>query len=83
LVKFTSQNLLTISPNPASDFITVYSSRNTLNLHLYDVAGKRVLLHKLTDGSAQINISKFAKGIYTLVAEKDGLTLESSKIVKQ
>lgn len=31
----------------------------------------------------EVNISRFAKGIYTIVAERNGITIETNKIVKQ
>ncbi len=75
--------ILTISPNPASDFIKIYSSKNMLNLKVYDASGKKMVSQRLTNGYTQINISRFAKGMYTITAESDGVTMETSKIMKQ
>ncbi len=83
LIKFTSKSILTITPNPATNFINVYSSENTFNIHIYDVSGKKLLSQKIINGSAQVNISSFSKGIYTLVAENKGVTIETKKIIKQ
>ncbi|MEP6594344.1 MAG: DUF4331 family protein [Ginsengibacter sp.] len=83
LIMFTSKNILTISPNPATNNIRIYSSEVSLNIHLYDVNGKKLMSQKLTAGYIQFNISRFAKGVYSIVAEKNGVTIETSKIVKQ
>ncbi|MEO6455027.1 MAG: DUF4331 family protein [Ginsengibacter sp.] len=83
LVKFTSTTILTISPNPASDYINIYSTQNLLNIHIYDMNGKKMLSQRLTDGSAKINVSRFSKGVYTIVAENNGVKIQTTKIVKQ
>lgn len=83
LVKFTSANILTVTPNPANGYIKVYSSQNNLNVHIFDGAGKKVATQMLTNGYIQFNISHLSKGVYTVVAENDGKKVETTRIVKQ
>jgi hypothetical protein len=82
MVKF-GKNILTITPNPATSFIKVFSSQSPLNISVFDQSGKKVASHMLTDGMLQINISGLAKGSYTIVAGKDGQRLETTRIIKQ
>ncbi len=83
LVKFSSKNTLTILPNPATDFIKVYSDQSSLNIHLYDDQGRKLASKQLSNGSVEIDIRNFAKGVYIIVAESKGITVETTKIVKQ
>lgn len=83
LIRFNANNILTITPNPATDFIRVYSTKTRVNIYIVDGAGKRVASQVITDGNAEFNISQFARGTYIVVAESDGVRLETKKIVKQ
>lgn len=83
LVKFTSQTLITVTPNPASNFIKVYTTQMPLTVHLYDAGGRKMVSQLITDGAGQINISRFNRGTYILVAESNGVRIETKKIVKQ
>lgn len=74
---------LSVFPNPATSIVNVKSQLNaTLNLKLYDVFGKVVLILDSEDDLTTINISHLANGVYFLNAstkEKSG----SFKIVKE
>lgn len=83
LVKFTGKNVLTITPNPASSFVKVYSSASPLNINIYDQSGRKVASQVLTNGMVQFNISGLAKGTYTVVADSKGERIETKQIVKQ
>ena len=83
LVKFTGNNVMTITPNPASNFIKVYATQSPLNISIFDQGGKKMASHVLTNGMIQINISGLAKGAYTIVADSQGERVETKRIVKQ
>ncbi len=83
LIKFTSKTILTITPNPTSNFIKIYSSQPSINVNLYDANGKKLMSQKVTDGITTMDLSRFAKGVYTIVAERNGVTIETNRIVKQ
>lgn len=83
LVKFTSQTLITVTPNPASNFIKVYTTQMPLSVHLYDAGGRKMTSQVITNGAGEINISRFNRGSYILVAESNGVRIETKKIVKQ
>ncbi len=83
LVKFSNNNILTITPNPARNFIRVYSTQSPINVRIMDASGKRMASQILTDGNVEFNISQFARGAYIVVAESNGQRLETKKIIKQ
>ncbi|MBC7650812.1 MAG: DUF4331 family protein [Deinococcales bacterium] len=82
-VKFDTKNIITVTPNPATNFININSSQSNLNIGLYDANGKKVAAKLLTNGTAQIDISNLSKGTYIVIAESDGITIATKKIVKQ
>ncbi len=82
IVTFTPENTISISPNPASDFIRINSSQYPLSVTIYDAMGRRMTSQVLTDGTGQINISRYPKGTYMLVAESKGVKVVNRKIIK-
>ncbi len=82
-VKFEVKTSITVTPNPASNFVRVYAADNNVTVNLFDGSGKRLASKALTNGSVEFNISNYSKGTYYVVAEKNGVRLESKKIVKQ
>ncbi len=84
LVTFDNKTLLTIAPNPATDFVKIYSSsQEPIIVNLFDNSGKRVLSKTITNGTVEIDLRSLPSGVYTAIAgEKDKKT-ESIKIVKQ
>ena len=62
-----SGNSASVYPNPASDFITVKSTSNTLeSIRIVDTYGREVMLKEVADFSdpVQLDISELATGIY-------------------
>jgi hypothetical protein len=82
LLRFNSSNVITITPNPASNFIRVYSKLPRLTVNLFDASGKRMASKVITNGSGEINISRLAKGTYLVVAENEGVRIETKRIIK-
>ena len=82
-VRFDEVKAISIAPNPTSDFVRIYSPQSTLQVYLYDQSGRRLMMRTLTNGFAELNVSTLPKGIYTVVAESNGVRVESTKIVKQ
>ena len=88
LLKLTGSGLITYSiyPNPASDVIMV--SGNDLSagkkiLTLSDARGIKVLEQPMTGNAQQINVGKFAAGIYFIRLIKDGHIEYTQKIIIQ
>ena len=82
-IKFNSNNVITVLPNPATDFIKVYSKKPNVQVTVFDVSGKRMLSQMVTDGMGEFNISRLARGTYTVIADSNGERIDTKKIVKQ
>ena len=83
LVKFSGNNIFTVTPNPAVNLVKVFSEKTGFFIHLYDQVGKRIKSQLVINGVSEIDISKLPKGVYVLVAEKDGVQMEARQIIKQ
>ncbi|HMH23903.1 MAG TPA: choice-of-anchor J domain-containing protein [Puia sp.] len=71
-VDFSSQTTIRISPNPAHATVTirVANARDAVNIQILDFSG-RVMKQLITTAGTQdipVDISKFARGIYTVKA---------------
>ncbi|TDH28886.1 DUF4331 domain-containing protein [Segetibacter sp. 3557_3] len=82
MINFSAKSMLTIAPNPATDYFNVYTKEQGINISLLDNSGKRMASKVITSGSAQFDISRFAKGMYMIVAERNGVRVETIKVVK-
>lgn len=82
-VRFDEISAISISPNPASSSIRVYAPQKDLQVYLFDQSGKRLMVKQLNNGFVELNIASLPKGVYTVVAENNGVRVESTKIVKQ
>jgi hypothetical protein len=69
-----------ISPNPASDYITIQSEFKNLNYELYDFSGKTILNGKV---NSKIDVSQLESGIYFLRIFQDNVVIQTQKIVKE
>ena len=83
LLKVNNQNLqslVTISPNPASDFISINTQNNVAFKHaeVIDLTGKKV-----AEGRDNINIQKLPKGVYVVNIILDNGEKVSKKIIKK
>ena len=76
-------NVLSISPNPATSYISITSTIPNIQISIYDATGRKMLVQQMTGSSQQIPVSSFAKGIYTVVAQDKGVMIDSKKIVIQ
>jgi len=83
VIKFTPDNTLTVSPNPAVGYINISTSMSNLQVYIYDVTGRKVATALLNNSSTQVSTSSLAKGLYTVVAESNGVKVSEKKIVVQ
>jgi hypothetical protein len=71
-----------VYPNPATDYITIESSKPNIDaIEMYDISGKRILFKdfKSPQNSAKVNLN-LSPGIY-LLKIKSGGEIKSSKII--
>ena len=82
-VKFAAKDIISIFPNPASHYINVTSLQGSLDVFIYNAAGKQLASKSNESGTVRFDISSLAKGTYLIVAKANGQTIETKKIVKQ
>lgn len=77
----SSSSFISLSPNPAADFVNLHllsSKRGTANYTVYDVSGRRMMRHEMgmvsADHIERIDVSSLDRGIYFVeVSSPDGL----------
>jgi hypothetical protein len=66
---FGQADAVLVTPNPASSFVNVYMSKNTNSVSqivVTDINGKLVERISTADQLYQINVSRYAKGMYVI-----------------
>ncbi len=76
--EFTADSKFKISPNPATDFITINDEIEKISI--YTIDGKKIDLQKT---NINIDISKLTKGIYLIIGENKNGTISKTKLIKQ
>ncbi len=82
-VKFIAKSIISITPNPVTNVISVTATQSNLEIRVYDATGRLVAAKMLNSNRTDINASSFAKGLYTVVAISNGKKVDSKKVVKQ
>lgn len=86
ILNIGSGNYLSISPNPASDFIVIRHNlpgNNVINIGLYDLNGKKMLSRNNVRDGDRVAISTFARSVYVLkLYDSSGKIIGSTKIFK-
>ncbi len=59
-----SDDILSIYPNPADQFITIEIETSTQEIQIWDVTGKIIFSEKNYGGNIKIDVSSFVEGIY-------------------
>ncbi len=60
------KNKVTISPNPAREYIVIGNLKENTKFEIYDLTGKKLNENELGATNNQINISDLAVGTYLL-----------------
>ncbi|WP_462252133.1 T9SS type A sorting domain-containing protein [Ferruginibacter sp.] len=81
-LNFDKQQLFSVSPNPAHNFIVLKNANDNSIAKIIDVAGKVQLQQKTKPGTNEINISHLAAGIY-LVQLISGIEITTVKFIKE
>ncbi len=58
------QNIITISPNPADNQITLEGLTQTSNVYIFDCLGNKLICKEVSPANPTINISSFKSGLY-------------------
>jgi surface protein len=70
--------LVTIYPNPTTDFLSINGNQNPVNINIYNVLGKEVLS---AIASNKVNVKSLPNGVY-VIRIKDGLKEVIKKFIK-
>ncbi|AZA87823.1 T9SS C-terminal target domain-containing protein [Chryseobacterium shandongense] len=72
-----------VYPNPAKDQLNVKSSNEIVELHIFNMAGQKVLSQKISEKNPQLNISMLTTGNYILqTIDKNGNST-STRFIKE
>lgn len=83
----TSNSLVQVFPNPATESLTLLISENTNpngTLHLFDINGRLLQQNSVTTNRYSLDIAELTPGIYLLrMVTTSGKLLSTHKIIKQ
>ncbi|MBC7383397.1 MAG: T9SS type A sorting domain-containing protein [Bacteroidia bacterium] len=77
-----NQNNLTVYPNPTSDYLYLKAEKNIIEVRMYDLLGKEVLIQSDSDIS-YIDLTGLNKGLYITVFRAVNNQSIIKKIIKQ
>jgi hypothetical protein len=79
---FSTNNAITIYPNPVRDELTVTNTENIENVVIYNALGQVVKQFAVNAEQLQINVSDLQEGIYTLRLQNKNGTMITKQFVK-
>jgi hypothetical protein len=80
--EISNGSTILLYPNPSSDYFMIETREIYNNLEIRDYTGKIILVEILNANKTQIDISKFAKGIYFVEVFNNEKIIEVIKITK-
>jgi endo-1,4-beta-xylanase len=69
------ENMLTIFPNPATDFVNIKSNEVINNLSIFDSNGRRIIEKHIHDFNYSLKLSSLNQGVYFLKIDLEDETL--------
>ena len=66
-----AQDWLSLSPSPATDFLTVQSDQLIKSIEVLDIAGNRVLFAEMNSNAKMLDVSSLARGVYICKANTE------------
>lgn len=73
VVELSSDNVITIAPNPTNGIVSFELNEKYSNISLVDINGNTVLDMKPSKGTNQVNLSDFPSGVYFLKYNRGGV----------
>ena len=74
-------------PNPTTGIVNIRLTPETCTLkpeiHLFDIYGRRLQIMAVTAETIQIDLSRYATGVYLVKLVNDGKVIATGKVVKQ
>ena len=81
-VIISNQNMITFSPNPARNFITVVSSENVKEIKLVNTNGQLIKRWNNISHNEKLDIGDISKGVYFIKFIKDDF-VQTQKLIKE
>ena len=72
-----------VYPNPAADVLNISVSENNTSISIYDIVGKNISEMKLVNGNNTLNIENLNAGVYFYSIKRNGIIIETKKLVIQ
>ena len=76
----TTQLIVSIFPNPATDVVNVSASVGNKRVEICDMAGRLLYKDEIIDADFSIDVSNLSAGIYLLSIQQNGMK-ESMKLI--
>ena len=77
-----TQNILSVYPNPTSDYVVVRSESPMTQIKVFDISGKLYVSDKSSAGMFRLNLSNVPAGVYFLQVKTNGQVI-TKRIVKK
>jgi uncharacterized repeat protein (TIGR03803 family) len=84
--EYSHHELMTISPNPASDFVTFNFTRNVndaIKLSIYNISGELIWFESLQQDMVRVNTGSMKNGIYLIEAIFSDFTGKQKLIIQR
>ncbi len=73
---------ISITPNPATNAVTIITSLSGEEVHLYDILGRDVYSELIpASGSMKLDVSQLPRGFYTVTIDVDHARLSAGRII--
>jgi hypothetical protein len=72
---------ITVSPNPASGYITIHAAEVISSIEVFDSQGGLVYNKLVNDSEIRISVREFPSGIYVVRAKAQGRYLQGKFLV--
>lgn len=73
---------LMVSPNPATDLLTISNNNAIENIEMYDINGRKILSEIVNDVQKTISVNHLKSGVYLLKINAQGKTTTKKVIIK-
>jgi hypothetical protein len=71
---------ISVYPNPTTESVTI-NIDEPVNVSIYDMSGRLVGTHALTDAINSIDVTSFSRGTYNMVFERKGSETRNVKLI--
>jgi hypothetical protein len=73
--------MYSVYPNPANDVLHISIAENNTSISIFDIVGKNVSFMELVNGNNILNIENLNPGVYFCSIKRNGVVIETQKLV--